>query len=407
MSAAVFAPKSALVCLSASPAHELCVDFCGQVVTGAGDLPSIAGACPVFLAGDVSVSLAAVLAHVGREAVYIVQTHATDWPADWGAFVHLGQLPRTVPGIGVYYPSFFGGGGDAPCRDFFHEVCEHHAVASTLTESNKPSTVSYRKGVYITRVTPLGEGAAQFRLLRCSTNFSNPSENCRPVDDDIIGAVNSLARANYDGAAEMNHVLAQLYTNTTVEGKDKKARIPDHSDKTKDFSVGAIMAFVTFYVFDPAVKVRTDGDGHDVLYHDTSVLTSLVWKEKGEERRRVSVTLHPGSVLLINADTNRRWTHEIRPSGLPVGLIPTRLGYVVRCSKTMAVHAADGRTYIVGEEDGESVEMRRPTPEDIAELKALYRRENSTAEVVAYASATHGKVVPYSMNAGDYMLPLV
>ena len=402
--AAVPVPKSALVCLDAkflpSWFEEISAQFFGAVVASTADLSHITVCNPVFLAGDVEASLPLVLAFVSKDVVFCVEDASVNRPAGWSAFVSRGQLPRAVPGIGVFYPSYFGWSRQYRGRDFFSEFSAHH-VASILTESNKVST-SYRRGVYITRVSPVEDGS-EFRLLRCSTNFSSPTENCRPVDDDIIEAVNTIARHNYDGAAEFNHVLAQVYTNSTVGGKDKKARIPDHSDKTKDMPRDALMAFVSFYQFDPAVKYNWNGD--DVLYGDTSALTCLVWKEKGGAGRRVSVTLSPGSVLLVDMDTNRLWTHEIRPSMLPVAKLPTRLGYVVRCSKTMAVHTADGRTCIVSA-DGSGVEMRAPTREDMAELKAQYARENATPEVITYTSATHGDIVPYSMNAGDYMRPI-
>jgi len=394
---AVLAPKTALVWIGGGSStalyEETCVDFFGIVVNSLEDLPGIAACTRVYLAGDVETVIVAALALVPRDSVFCVDGVSTNTPTDWSAFVSPGMLPRLVPGIGVFYPCYFNAR-----RDFFREFSAHH-VASTLTESNKVSSVSYRKGVYITSVLPTEDGAgSRFRLLRCSTNFSSPTENCRTMDDDIIHSVNDLACACYDGGAELNHVLAQVYTNSTVSGKDKKARIPDHSDKTKDMPRNALMAFVTFYDFDPEAKYNTRG--YDVLYHDTSVLTTLMWKEKGGDRRRVSITLYPGSVLFVNMDTNRLWTHEIRPSSLPVDKLPTRLGYVVRCSKTVAVHTADGDTCIEAA-TGELVPLRKPTHEDMSELKAQYARENATAEWITY-----GDIVPYSMNTGDYMRPL-
>jgi hypothetical protein len=396
-------PKSALVFLGSdvldAAFEDARSDFCGMVITATADLALIKDCHSVFYAGNAETALPLVLAHVPRDNVLVVVELCTNIPPDWTAFATLGQLPKIIRNIGVYYPRFF-----ATERDFFGEFNAHH-VARTLTESNKVSSVSYRKGVYITRVLPTEDSAeTRFHLLRCSTNFSSPTENCRPVDDDIIVAVNTLARANYDNGAELNHVLAQVYTNSVVGGKDKKARIPDHSDKTKDMPRNALMAFVTFYHFDPEIKYTRTVD--DVLYLGTSVLTSLVWKEKGGAGRRVIVPLQPGSVLFVNMDTNRLWTHEIRPSILPVDKIPTRLGYVVRCSKTVAVHTAEEKTCIEST-DGALVKMRAPTREDMAELKAQYARENATTEVMTYTSATHGDIVPYSMNAGDYLRPIV
>jgi hypothetical protein len=57
------------------------------------------------------------------------------------------------------------------------------------------------------------------------------------------------------------------------------------------------------------------------------------------------VTLYPESAFFMPLSTNRLYTHEIRPSGLDASLLPTRLGYVVRCSSTEAVHK-HGQTFI-------------------------------------------------------------
>ena len=46
----------------------------------------------------------------------------------------------------------------------------------------------------------------------------------------------------------LNHVLAQIYQNTTVREVPKKACIPAHSDKTKDMPMeDELIAFCTLY----------------------------------------------------------------------------------------------------------------------------------------------------------------
>jgi hypothetical protein len=402
MEDAEFSPKTVLVCLDPYPSVDvldMCQQFCGKVITNLEEIASFPAAARTFLIGDVQETLTAlsIAVDVTCHDLFAVREYSRNYDTAICKFVSYGQVPRFIPGIGVYYPEVFDG-------DKFKELVEQHEFC-TLTESDKPSTGSYRKGVYITRVTPADDGSSEFKLLRCSTNFKNPTENQRPVDDGIINTLNGLARLHYDGAAEFNHVLAQVYTNVVAvaDGKEKKARIPAHSDKTKDMPRNALIAFVTFYDFDAKVKDTYTREGWDLKYRDTSVLTRLVWKEKGEGQRVVSLPLFPNSVLFVSMDTNRTYCHEIRPSTLPICKLPTRIGYVVRCSKTTAVHH-EGRTSIIGPE-GIRVEMRQPAKEDMQELKAQYWRENATREVISYTSASHGDLVPYSMNAGDYMLP--
>src|SRR5690606_15603259 len=95
--------------------------------------------------------------------------------------------------------------------------------------------------------------------------------------------------------------------------------------------------------------------------------------------------------------TNRLYTHEIRPSQLDAPQLPTRLGYVVRCSSRAAVHE-HGQTFI--EIDGARVELEPPTPEGMAELRKLYAEENRTDQFIDY-----GDGFRFSMNAGDYAEP--
>ena len=97
--------------------------------------------------------------------------------------------------------------------------------------------------------------------------------------------------------------------------------------------------------------------------------------------------------------TNRLYTHEIQPPSLDVALLPTRMGYVVRCSSAEAVRK-DGRTFLK-DARGELVELEPPTTEGMAELRRSYAEENLTDAVVDY-----GRVL-FSMNEGDYAEPIV
>ena len=68
----------------------------------------------------------------------------------------------------------------------------------------------------------------------------------------------------------------------------------------------------------------------------------------------------------MSLDMNRLYTHEISPSSLPMDLIPLRLGYVIRCSKTKAIYQ-NNQTYIV--DNNQLVKLQEATENDIKMLK--------------------------------------
>jgi len=108
------------------------------------------------------------------------------------------------------------------------------------------------------------------------------------------------------------------------------------------------------------------------------------------------VTLYPDSVFFMPLSTNRLYTHEIRPASLDPTLLPTRLGYVVRCAAAEAVFK-EGHTFL--KTDGELLKLEPPTKEGLAELRQRYAEENLTDSIMDY-----GKVL-FSMNRGDYTRP--
>jgi len=97
--------------------------------------------------------------------------------------------------------------------------------------------------------------------------------------------------------------------------------------------------------------------------------------------------------------TSRLYTHEIRPAALDAERLPTRLGYVVRCSATEAVHK-DGRTFL--KRAGGLVELEPPTPEGMDALRGLYAEENRSSAFIDY-----GEEFLFSMNSGDYRAPRI
>jgi hypothetical protein len=312
--------------------------------------------------------------------------------------VPIEALPLSVHGLGVYHRRFFG-----EDTQHFQGICAEHTFQA-LTESNKPGT-AHRTGIYLTPVEREGSGL-RFRLLRCSTNLAGPTENFRASDRAIVDALNQAAAFVFEGHAPLNHVLAQLYHNTASHDghKQAKARISAHADKTKDMPADGVMAFCTFY--DGLDGLRPlQGDRLDYGYKEVSALTRLRFRRKEVEGasldpalpQQFSVVLYPNSVFFMPLSTNRLYTHEIQPSQLDAGLLPTRLGYVVRCSKAEALHQG-GQTFLA--RGGGWAPLEPPTQEGVEALRALYAAENRQRGRIAY-----GDQFGFSMNQGDYLAP--
>ncbi|VTR97400.1 Uncharacterized protein OS=Calothrix sp. 336/3 GN=IJ00_06365 PE=4 SV=1 [Gemmata massiliana] len=379
-------------------------DFCGSVITAA-DLSSgllKLSQKTVYLCGDVSQVNGHDLSAAERVFVVRELSHGYSEGDDgkiW-SLADRGRVPVRVYGAGVYYRRFFD-----PGADHFNRICAEHTFQS-LTESTKPGT-AHRTGIYLTPVERDCDGL-HFRLLRCSTNLSGPTENFRATDRSIVDALNREAAVIFEGQAPLNHVLAQVYHNTPAdaERKQSKARISAHADKTKDMPVNGIMAFCTFYDRLDKLCPLTE-DPFDYGYKGVSGLTKLHFrlKEPITEHSGVAfppqftLTLYPGSVFFMPLSTNRLYTHEIRSSTLDAGLLPTRLGYVVRCSSTETVHK-DGNTFL--KTDGKLTQLEPPTPEGMNELRTLYAEENRTQAFIDY-----GDRFPFSMNTGDYLAPRI
>lgn len=284
-----------------------------------------------------------------------------------------GDTAVNIHGVGVYFPKLLG--------DYFSDIEKSHGFQE-LRLSDKPS-VAFRKGIYLSEVTD----DYRFNLLRCSTNLGGPTEGFSTVDRSIIHKVNEKAKLFFSNPAEFNHVLAQIYTNSVSNGKEHKARIAEHSDKTKDMPKNGMIAFCTFYDSEPESR---------------DAMTTLRFRLKKQVTEpyigSFDVVLEPGSVFIISLEMNRLYTHRISPSRLPVSRIPTRMGYVIRCSNTEAVHK-DGQTYIV--EDDKLVKLQPPDEEGVKRLRELYRLENLDIEEVDYYRKFY-----FSMNSGDYKQPI-
>lgn len=385
--ARIVTTDNVLVVLSASVDDPRTIeDFCGSVVTArdlAAGRPDFSGKT-VYLCGDLSRASDLQLELEAAARVFVVadlsrnEADGVAWPT-----LHSGRVPVLVHGVGVLYRRFF-----EPGLDGFDRIRAEHAF-QRLTESTKPGQ-AHRTGIYLTPVERIGR-ELRFRLLRCSTNLSGPTENFRATDRHIVDALNQEAACIFRGQAPLNHVLAQLYPNTAATDAQRqiKARIKAHADKTKDMPDNGIMAFCTFYDRLDALAPLPE-DPFDRGHGKTSGLTRLIFRLKSPVAERpgctlpvqFTVTLYPNSVFFVPLSTNRCYTHEISPSMSDAAKIPTRLGYVVRCSATEAVHA-DGHTFIEGRRGRQA--LQPPTPEGTAALRALYAEENRTDALIDYA----------------------
>jgi hypothetical protein len=301
-----------------------------------------------------------------------------------------------VHGVGFLFPNYFDDG-----TDYFAAFTSAHA-AQNLTESNKGG-LAYRKGIYLTEVK-LDEETKEthFNLLRCSTNLQGPTENFSETDKLIINKANATAAQLFDNPAPLNHVLAQIYYNYTIDGKDRKAKIASHSDKTKDMPARGIMCFCTFYDPLSLSNKKYRMDPNNILYKNTCALTTLRFALKGCVKndsliKKFDVLLYPNSAFFMSLETNRLYTHEIVPPNLNSENIPTRLGYVIRCSKQPAKHTAN-QTYILAP-DLSWITLKKPTELDRINIKKLYWEENIKDSMVDYG------FIDYSLNDGDYLKP--
>lgn len=375
----------------------MAADFHGSVVADLAALPDLTDKA-VFLCGDLSRADSIDLSRARRVQVIRELSQGAEDSAEpprW-PLVGLGQVPVRVHGFGVHYRRFFD-----PAGGHFHRICSEHEFQS-LTESTKPGK-AHRTGIYLTPVRREGD-RLRFRLLRCSTNLSGPTENFRATDQHIVDALNQEASLVFDGAAPLNHVLAQIYHNTAAAPghKEVKARISPHADKTKDMPANGLIAFCTFYDHLERLHPLPD-DPFDLGQGQISGLTCLrfrlkeKWPAEAPLPAEFTVKLYPGSVFFIPLSTNRLYVHEIVPPELNAARLPTRLGYVVRCSNTEAVHK-DERTFL--ESDGKLVPLEAPTPGGMSELRWLYAKENRSRARVHYGDRFH-----FSMNEGDYRAP--
>lgn len=373
--------------------------FCGKVVYDSNNQSETSIETNTYVCGDISQFT------IKTQSFSVIQEFAFNYEnidSKNFSFVELGEVPIVIENAGIYFRRLF-------TKEKYFDRIESEHEFQHLTESNKPGK-ALRKGIYLTNVEQEinieNKEVLHFRLLRCSSNLTGPTDNFRTSDREIIARINEAANSVFEQAAQLNHVLAQIYLNKKTSGdrpKETKAKIKAHSDKTKDMLEEGLITFCTFYDDSNVEKLKvSESDQFDRVYKKTSGLTRLYFKLKKSVNddslaKEFTVTLYPNSVFMIPLSTNRLYTHEIRPSMLNMDMIPTRMGYVVRSSKAEALFM-DNQTYL--KENDLLIKLEDMSEDSRSDLKDSYYEENITENIVKY-----GKV-DFSMNLGDYQKPI-
>jgi len=379
--------------------NYLKTNFNGRIVNHFSEIKNTEKGTRIYVIGDIK------LLNTDAKDVLIIKEFSFNYDdihTDKYKIIDEGQVPINIHNAGVFYRQFFKE------DNYFSKVEKEHQFQH-LTESTKQS-VALRKGIYLSKITKKesdkNEEQLHFKLLRCSSNLTGPTDNFRATDTHIVNTINEAVQYDFDKNTELNHVLSQIYENKKKDKdhpKDVKAKIKAHSDKTKDMPKEGLIAFCTFYDttnFDKLSPSKTNK--FDRVYGKSSGLSRLLFKLKSSVKdvtlvKEFSVTLYPNSVFLIPLSTNRLYTHEIRPSVLDIDLIPIRMGYVIRCSNLEAVYT-NNQTYI--KQEDKLVQLEAMDTENLVDLRTSYYEENKTVKRVDY-----GKV-HFSMNTGDYKKPI-
>lgn len=373
-------------------------NFCGKVCDNTFFSKDNSHLRAVYFCGDASI----FQNYKYKKNIYVVKEYSHNYEfLSNEQVISYGEVPINIHNCGVMVRQFLNE------DNYFNKLHEEHTFQN-LTESNKKGK-AHRKGIYLSKVKK-DNNKIYFDLLRCSSNLSGPTDNFRKTDTKIISKANNLAKYFFKQKTDLNHVLAQVYHNFINDnGKECKAKIKAHSDKTKDMDPAGLIAFTTFYntrldEIDGVNKSKTDQ--FDYVYKDNvSVLTELKFNLKRDVidpkyPKSFSVKLYPNSIFIIPLSINRIYTHEIKPSNLPINKLPIRLGYVIRCSNKKAYYdTANDQTML--DEGGKFIPLEKVTNTGEKELKTTYLEENITINKVKYNTFN------FSFNEGDYMKPLI
>jgi hypothetical protein len=226
-------------------------------------------------------------------------------------------------------------------------------------------------------------------MLRCSTNFLSPTENFRDIDKEIVESCNNIIEKYFKHKVKLNHVLAQIYYNHQNGNKQRKARIPAHSDKTLDMPENGVIVFCTFY----NRKITSISSGSKSYSAELQLSILRFRKKKNVEATewdnypdKWDLTLYPDSIFIISLEFNRVYTHEIVPPYLPLHLIPTRMGYTIRCSKTKAIYGKDSKVRLYSQDSTNISILQTVDSEYKDKIRKYYKEENMTSNKISYES---------------------
>src|SRR4051812_41845070 len=259
-----------------SETQDLIHRFCGKVVNSFSDIKA-SGDQRIYVCGDIT----GINSEPGP--LYIIKELSSNFEkyiTNNIYLITLGEVPFVISKAGVYFKKLFT---DA---DYFNRIKSEHQFQE-LTESDKPGK-AFRKGIYLTKITKAenegGNEVLQYRLLRCSSNLTGPTDNFRNTDHLIVDKLNEAVKYVFTHETELNHVLAQIYENkarTADNDKEVKSKIKAHSDKTKDMPKEGLIVFCTFYDNVEAGHLKPSAtDRFDWCYKETSALTRLHFKLK-------------------------------------------------------------------------------------------------------------------------------
>jgi hypothetical protein len=388
--------------------HDISENFAGIVIDDISNLKNIKNG-NLYLTGDIS-EIDIDLDIYTDINIFVITELSSNYLSCKFELLCLGSVPINICNVGILYKNIFDSS-----IDYFSELHKNHTFQD-LTESNKPYN-SLRNGIYLSNVTE-SNNKKYFNLLRCSTNLKGPTVNFKPIDKDIIGKADFYCKQIFKDEYQLNHVLAQTYFNVLKGKKTKKGKIKSHSDKTKDMQENGILVFASFYDGYYNNKFNNDNfsnikqDGFDyVTKKGTSILTTLKFKLKecvdNKQQQFVDefhVKLYPNSIFTIPIYMNRLYRHETCPANISLEQIPTRIGYVIRCSKTKGLHV-DGKTYIMYNNDSDRYIVYDQLVEvddyGFKKLKNMYYDENMTCDKINYDRFN------FSLNDGDYLEPYI
>jgi hypothetical protein len=292
---------------------DFAAQFFGTWVRNINDTPTnpdvYAGV--IYVAGDVTL----IRKYTKDMRIVIIQDFSTRFKAS-DVCVNSWELPRWVHDIGVYIPRAYVAG-------FYQQITVDHQFRT----SNKPG-ISHRSGIYLSRVKET-ETSIVYNIMRCSTTFKAPTDAFTDTDECIVQEANRHLNHCIHQCSDFNHVLAQLYTNTIVDGRQIKAKLPAHSDKTEDMPVHAAIGFATFY------DLSNRKDEYDYNNNELARMQFLS-KTCKTRMKTIEVLLEPNSLLIIPLHTNQLYTHEIVPPVSTIDKVLTRIEYVMRSSNVEA-----------------------------------------------------------------------